>query len=150
MIRTTSPLSIVPIVLLTLAALLVGCQQQRYDPDRATRPFPSHLHQPQHVDVQVFRDGTRIEIVNATARSYRDFDLWINQRYVKQIDALPAGETRRFSLWEFYDERGETMNAGGFFRTYEPDPVVMAQIQVDDESPLIGLVVVREEPLEAR
>lgn len=42
------------------------------------------------------------------------------------------------------------MNAGGFFRVYEPDPVRLVQIQVDDQSPLLGLVTIRDEPLEER
>ena len=89
-----------------------------------------------------------IELVNATVHSYENFTLWINQRYMLKVDALPAGERLRLSLWDFYDERGERMNAGGFFRVYDPDPVRLVQIQIDDHSPLVGLITIRDEPLE--
>lgn len=94
--------------------------------------------------MQVFRSGPDIEIVNATAQSYRDFDLWVNQRFVHHIDALPAGESLTLSLWDFFDERGERFNAGGFFRTMEPTPVRLVQIEQSPESALIGLVAIPE------
>ncbi|TVQ51143.1 MAG: hypothetical protein EA377_13245 [Phycisphaerales bacterium] len=130
--------------------LTTGCARQQYFPERAAAAYPHELHAASSVDIQVFRDETNIELVNATATTYRDFKLWVNQRYVKDIDRLAAGETRRFSLWDFYDERGEVMNAGGFFRFFAPDPVRLVQIQVDDESPLIGLIAIPAEPLEER
>ena len=125
-----------------------GCGRTLYDPAKATRPYPAHLHRADSVDVQVFREGTNIELVNATARSYRDFDLWINQRYVAQVDALPAGETVRLSLRGFRDERGEQLNAGGFWRTKEPTPVRLVQIQLADDQPMIGLVTIRAEEVD--
>ncbi len=109
--------------------MLFGCGARKYDPNLATRPYPVHLHQPESVDIQVFRKGVNLELVNATARSYRDFDLWVNQRYVRHIEKLAAGESIRVSLWGFRDERGEVINAGGFWRTDEPTPVRMVQIQ---------------------
>jgi len=128
------------------------------NPRRATRAYPEHLHlqeisvlaegpvrMPRAVDMQVFRDGGHIEIVNSTARSYHDFDLWINQRYMRSVDRLEAGETRRFDLHGFYDERGEVISAGGFFATRAPTPVRLVQIQVDDTQPLIGLITIRSE-----
>lgn len=130
-----------------LAALLLtaGCGSVRFHPDRATRPYPVELHTANSVDIQVFRDGTTIELRNATPVTYRDFDLWINQRYVSRVAALPAGEAVRLSLWDFYDERGETMIAGGLFRTYPATPVRLVQIQIEPEAPLIGLVTIRAE-----
>lgn len=130
--------------------LTAGCARSQYFPERAAEAYPHELHVASSVDIQVFRDETNIEIVNATGTTYRDFTLWINQRYMKKVDRLRAGETRRFSLWQFYDERGEVMNAGGFFRIYAPDPVRLVQIQIDDESPLIGLIAIPAEPLEER
>ncbi|MEY4943596.1 MAG: hypothetical protein RL254_1777, partial [Planctomycetota bacterium] len=47
------------------------------------------------VDIQVIptvTEGT-IKVVNPTPVSYRNFDLWINQRYVRHVDALLAGES---------------------------------------------------------
>lgn len=142
--RYTTPVKIPVSVAFVLLALLAGCARPQYYPARATTAYPDHLHRPDAVDIHVFRDSTEIEVVNATARSFRNFRLWINQRYMHEVDELLAGQTRRFSLWDFYDERGEVMNAGGFWRIYEPDPVRLVQIQVDEQTPLIGLIAVRE------
>jgi hypothetical protein len=126
--------------------MLTGCAGQLYMPDRATVPYPHHLHEPNAVDIQVFRDGTTIELVNATARSYHDFDLWINQRWTQHVGSLPAGGRLRLSLWEFFDERGERLYAGGFWRVREPTPVRLVQIQTGDDQPLIGLVAIPADP----
>lgn len=133
---------------LLIVSVFASCERQRYFPELAGPPFPERLHEANAVDIQVFRKGTSIELVNATPREYRDFKLWVNQRYMKSVDHLEPGQTLRLSLWEFHDERGEVMNAGGFFRAYEPTPVRMVQMQLDDESPLIGLIAVRRDPLE--
>lgn len=136
-----------PIIYITVAAACLshfGCQPKMYVPDRATRAYPVDRHTTQTVDMQVFRSGPRIEIVNATANSYHDFDLWVNRRYVHHIEALPAGESLTLSLWDFFDERGERFNAGGFFRTTEPTPVRLVQIEQSPESPLVGLIAIPE------
>ncbi len=122
-----------------------GCAEIRYDPHRATRAYPDDLHQPKAIDIQVFRDGTSIEIVNSTPHSYRDFDLWINQRYVVRVDSMLAGETIRLSLREFYDRWGEAFGAGGFLRTVEPTPVRLVEMQLGEDEPLISLIAIRAE-----
>ncbi len=133
---------------LLLGGTLLGCQDIRYDPARGTQSYPHHLHQANSVNIQVFREETTIELVNATTRSYAEFDLWVNQRYVSRIESLPAGATLRLSLWDFYDERGESLNAGGLFRSDDPTPVRLVEIQTSDEEPLIGLITIRAEPVE--
>ncbi len=127
---------------------LVGCARSLFDPALATRPYPDQLHRADSVDIQVFREDATLELVNATARSYSDFDLWINQRYVHHVDVLRAGETVRVSLWDFYDERGEVINAGGFWRTEEPTPVRLVEIQSGPDEPMIGLITIRSEEVE--
>ena len=126
---------------------LTGCERKMYDPEWATQPYPSRLHSTQTVDMQVFRRETEIEIVNSTARSYQDIDVWVNQRYVHAVDSLPAGQTVTLSLWDFHDEWGGTFNAGGFFRAYEPTPVRLVEIQPGAAQPLVGLVTIRREPV---
>jgi hypothetical protein len=97
--------------------------------------------------MQVFRDFTEIEIVNTTAHSYSDVDVWVNQRYVSHVDAIPAGQSITLSLWDFKDEYGNRFYAGGFFRTYTATPVRMVEIQTSAEAPLIGLVAIRAEEI---
>jgi hypothetical protein len=132
------------VVIFLLILVTAGCGRRMYDPALATRPYPNDLHRPEAVDIQVFRHGPSIEIVNATARTYNDFDLWINQRFVHRVEALPAGGTIRVSLWDFYDVRGDRFSAGGLWRTEPPTPLRLAQIQPDENEPLIGLVTIPE------
>ncbi|MHC4129768.1 MAG: hypothetical protein ACYSUA_16700 [Planctomycetota bacterium] len=122
----------VVICLLTLVA--AGCGRRMYNPALATRPYPHDLHRPEAVDIQVFRHGPSIELVN--------FDLWVNQRFVRRVEALPAGGTIRVSLWGFYDVRGDRFSAGGLWRTEPPTPLRLTQIQPDENEPLIGLVTI--------
>ena len=133
--------TIIGMLLLTL----LGCHTKVFYPEHATRPYPFDLHTTDTVDIQVFRDGVNIQVVNATARSYNDFDLWVNQRYVRHIEALPVGQSLTLSLWDFYDERGERPIAGGFWRTQEPTRVRLVEIQTDPQGPMIGLIAIRGE-----
>src|SRR5262245_64685 len=75
--------SISLILLVTALWGVTACSSRRYDSARATRPYPIALHRAQAVDVQVFRQGTNIQLVNSSATSYRNFDLWLNQRYMQ-------------------------------------------------------------------
>ena len=141
-------LGLTPALVLPCLLLLVGCGPVRYDPDLAARPYPADLPRAETADIQLFRDGTAIEIVNATPVSYEAFNLWINQRFVRSVASLPAGSSRALSLWDFRDERGEVIRAGGFFRTQEPTPVVLAEIETTNEAGepvLIGLITIPSE-----
>ena len=130
------------LAVMLIAGALAGCPSVRYDPLRASRPYPRDLHTTHTVDIQVFRDSTSIELVNATPRSYENFELWINQRYRRRIDSLPAGATIKVSLWRFFDERGETLNAGGLLATDLPTPVYLVEIQEAEDQPLVGLIAI--------
>ncbi len=134
-----------PFILIVVVLLAGGCERVMYDPARATRPYPAHLHRTSSIDVQVFRRGPSMEIVNSTPTSYEDFDIWLNRRYVRHMDVMRAGETVRISLWDFWDVRGDRFSAGGFWRTEEPTPLKLVQLEVGDEQPLIGLVTIDEE-----
>jgi hypothetical protein len=124
------------------AASAVGCQRYPYDPTKATRPYPVASRQERVADIQVIPDpgnGT-IRIVNPTAASYRDFDLWLNKRYVRRVESLAAGETVTLRIDSFWDERGEGPFPGGWFRYFAPTPIVLVQIQETPDSPLVGLI----------
>ncbi len=128
-----------------LLAVLAGCNTVNIDPERATRPYPRELKQESVVRVQVIPGGTHMEVVNATARSYRDFDLWLNQRYVTHVNELLAGQTLIIPLREFWDWRGEGPFEGGIFRYYAPTPIVLVQAQMTPDTPFIGFMAVLPE-----
>jgi hypothetical protein len=137
----------IPIV---AAAELGGCAHTAYDPALATLPYPTDLHTNSVVDMQVFRRGTSIEIVNSTARSYADFDLWLNQRYVRRVDSLRAGESIHLSLWDFHDEYGDVFYAGGFFRTRPATPLRLVEIQQGPDQKMVGLITIRAEDVKVK
>ncbi len=106
------------------------------------RPYPYDAPILRTLDVQVFRDGSKIELVNHTTQPLADFDLWLNERYVRRIEALPPGESVTVSLYEFLDEYQEPFRGGGLWSTKLPDPVVKAEVQ--DSEGLVGLIVIPE------
>ena len=133
-----------------LVLLVTGCERVHYDSNMATRTYPAALHQPKSVDIQVFRKGSTMEIVNSTATTYRNCDVWINKRFVGHLGMLAAGETVQLSLWDFWDERGDRLSAGGFWRTRPATPVRLVQLQVNDQEPLVGLIMIRQEDMRER
>jgi len=125
-----------------LAVCPIGCRQFTYAPDRASRPYPAHLPRGETVRVQVLSDGVAIDVVNATATAYREFDLWLNRRYRRFVPRLDPGESITLRLDTFWDHLGEGPQVGGFFASRDPTPIVLAEIQTDETSPLVGLVAV--------
>lgn len=130
------------LVAIAAGASGAGCQRYPYDPTKATRAYPSELAQAALVDVQVIPqiDEGTLTLVNATSTSYRDFDLWLNRRYVRRVESLPAGQSITLPVESFWDERGEGPFPGGWFRYYAPTPIVLVQIQTAPDAPFIGLI----------
>ena len=130
---------------LALAALSAGCETMRYEPTKATRAYPANLPQARVAEVQVFNDGDAMLIVNATVETWSNVDIWLNQRYLKHVDALAAGQTLRIPLGEFWDVRGEGPFPGGLLRYYPPTPIRLVQIQTAPDAPLIGFLSIPTE-----
>jgi len=131
--------------ILALAAatvLAAGCRPVLYEPDMATRPYPQWIRQGETLQIQVLNDGDTMTLINATARSFENVDLWLNQRYLHHVDRIGAGETLRIPMSSFWDVRGEGPNPGGLLRYFQPTPIRLVQIQTDERSPFIGLVAV--------
>ena len=131
--------------LLLIFILLCSCQNPAGNPNLASVRYPMELHLSSSVPIQVLRDREYISIVNSTAVDYTNAILWINQRYSGELSPIPAGSTLRFNLWSLRDVYGEQFNAGGIWRTDEPTPLVIAELQLNEEEPLVGLVVIGEE-----
>lgn len=125
---------------LASALLLAGCSTVPYEPTRATRPYPRELPKGPVAQVQVIPGPHSIRLVNATANAYANFDLWLNQRYLTHVDSLASGQTLDVPLDSFWDERGESPFQGGWFRYYQPTPIVLVQAQFDEKSPLLGFI----------
>ena len=124
--------------------MMVGCQSPPPDVSKVTMSYPHQLHSTGTEPIQVIRDQEHITIVNSTAHSFGSSNLWINQQYTQPLPPIPAGSTLRVNLWDCYDDLGDQFNAGGFWRTDEPTQLVLAQLQLGDEQPLVGLLVIGE------
>lgn len=131
--------------MLLCATGVVGCYNPSPDPTLATASYPMELHKAISVPIQVIRDEQHIEIINSTAVDYENTVLWINQRFSAPIPPMPAGSSIRFNLWNLNDAYGEQLHAGGFWRTNRPTPIVIAELQLSEDTPLVGLIVINGE-----
>ena len=131
-----------PKAILLLGCLLLagGCFPKRYNPAKATKMYPAELGQSEVVEVQVSRSGNTMKVVNGTAIDFRDIKLWLNRRYMLEVDRIAPGATVRFDMGSFWDAWGGGPNPGGLLRWYAPTPVVLVQAQIDETSPLIGFL----------
>ncbi len=105
-------------------------------------PYPYELHTTNVIPIQVFRDGTHIEIVNSTDNSWSDLTVWINQRFAAKLSQLPAGQRVSMNLFDFRDDLGEQFRAGGLLRTRPAAKVELVELQSGLEQPLVGLISV--------
>ncbi len=118
-----------------------GCAREtRITEGTVPRGYPYSTPALQVIDIQVFRDDAEVRLVNMTANSYHEFDLWLNERYVRRVGHLPAGETIRLSLYEFVDEYEEGLRAGGFLSTGRSDPIIKVEIETPDG--MLGLIAI--------
>ena len=134
---------------LVLSAV-VSCTMVPYEPEKATRPYPFELPQGSVVQIQVIPQTDALKIINSTAVNYKNFDLWLNQRYVVHIPELLAGQTVVVPLDSMWDQSGGTPFSGGLLRYFQSTPLVLVQIQADEKSPLVGLVPTLPETVRAR
>jgi hypothetical protein len=130
------------VITLAIILLLTACQNPSGNPALASAPYPMNLHISNSVPIQVIRDGEFVKIVNSTADDYNSATLWVNQRYSCKLSPLPAGNTMRLNLWTLRDSFGEKFNAGGIWRTDDPTVLIIAELQIADDAPLVGLVVI--------
>jgi hypothetical protein len=128
--------------LFSIFFLVTACQNPAGNPELASQPYPMNMHVAQSVPIQVIRNGEHIKIVNSTADDYPTPTLWVNQRFSGQLPSLLAGDTMRINLWSLRDSFGERFNAGGIWRTDEPTPLIIAELQNPESAQLVGLIVV--------
>ena len=135
----------VAISLLAYMAMSGGCFPKRYNAAKATERYPSELPVEKIANVQVTRDSNHMVIVNGTVIDFKDMKLWLNRRYMHQVERIAPGETVRISMGEFWDVWGGGPNPGGLLRWYDPTPVVLLEAQIDETSPLIGFLSIPNE-----
>ena len=80
------------------------------------------------LDIVVVRDRAAIELINRSARTYRDHQIWINQEYVTHADLIRIGTDNRFALTSFINHHGQFFPVGGFLTPDMIRPVVLAEL----------------------
>ena len=140
MIHRLSSLMLLLSASMGMLTLGFGCNAPNFDPKLATRPYPFDLHTTDVVPIQVFRDGTTIEIVNSTDRTWSDATIWVNQRYAAPLKSLQPGQRVSMDLFLFRDDIGEQFRAGGLFRTRPAAKVELIEIQEAEGMPMIGMI----------
>lgn len=127
-------------IAIAASALIGGCAQRAVVNFEDAREYPLEAVQNETLNIQVFRNGTQIQLTNTSARTLPAGTLWINQWWFQEVPELAPGESLELGLRDFVDRYGQPFRAGGFFATRDPDLVVLAQWQTQDD--LLGLVVV--------
>lgn len=106
--------------------------------------FPVGDRRAEVLDIQVLREGTNIRMTNATALPLGPGRLWLNEWYSHPVESFAPGQTVVLPISRFIDEAGVRMEAGGFFATKSPTPIVAAHFEQDDL--LYGFIVVASRP----
>ena len=84
--------------------------------------------------------GGDLILVNASPFAFENVDVWVNQRYMLQLDRLDVGETRTTWFGDYFDQWGETPVAGGFFRTEFRRPRLV-EFEIDREGPVRAVAI---------
>lgn len=100
---------------------------QNVDPLSKMR-FPKAAPTGDDWDIIILRDGASIELVNRTASSYRDFYLWLNRRYVSQIELIQIGTGNRVQLSQFIDQHRQSFPVGAILAPDKARPLICADL----------------------
>jgi len=100
---------------------------QNVDPLSKMR-FPKAAQIGDDWDIIILRDGASIELVNRTASSYRDLYLWLNRRYVSQIELIQIGTDNRVQLSQFIDQHRQPFPVGAILAPDKARPLICADL----------------------
>jgi hypothetical protein len=78
-----------------------------------------------HAAAVVNRDDGTIRIFNYTNEPINNAKLWVNQSYVRRLDAIPANGSKRVSFSELYNSKAQTFTAA-------KAPITSVQLQTGD------------------
>ncbi len=130
-------------LLAAIVIVLSGCASPPLEPGPA---FPEALVQQRTLDIQIRRDVRTISLTNTTAADLPAGRMWLNKWFSREMpDGLGVAQSASFDLGEFVDEFGERFRGGGFFASDDPDDLVLAQYEAENESGdpiLLGFVVI--------
>lgn len=93
------------------------------------------------LSMTVIQDRKSIKITNRTVDSYKDVQVWINQRYVTRVSDIPVGKTTSIALSSFINQYGEKYPTPGLFRPDRSFPALLVEIYQPDQNKRYRLIV---------
>ena len=130
-VRVAYP-SAMSVLLIGAALALCSCHPPLESSDEVTdlarMPYPAQVQQGEDLAIVLRRTGDHIEVTNTTAQSYENVWMWLNQRYVGQIDLLTLGTGNRYDLGRFVNSHGERYPRGGFLKPDKSFPIILAEL----------------------
>lgn len=127
------------LALTLIACTIPACAPASKDPGPA---YPSTITQSGALDIHVFKTDTTVVFTNSTARNLPAGRLWLNGWWSAPTEPIPIGQAVEMPLDAFVDRDGDVFRGGGFFASRDPQRLVRAQLQTQDQ--LLGLVVVQD------
>lgn len=111
-----------------------GCEQDQPVLDDPTAETLSALRYPglaeygPDLDVVVTRSGSHIRLINRTATRYEGMQLWLNQQYVQQAQAIEIGDNPQLHLATFINRHREPFPTGTFLQPDRARAVISMEL----------------------
>lgn len=93
------------------------------------------------IDITVIQDSKSIKLTNRTVTSYKNVQVWVNQRYVTRVDNIPVGKTTSIPLKHLINQYGEKYPTPGLFRPDRSFPALLVEIYEPDQNKRYRLIV---------
>jgi len=94
----------------------------------AAMEYPADQERGDDLDIIVVHKADTLLLVNRTPRAYRDVTLWLNQQYVRPLDAIDIGTENRIDLRTAVNEHGQSYPVGSFLKPDKRMQLVQAEI----------------------
>lgn len=108
---------LVGVFMLVAVVVLLGCHRhERIETPRAEAlaelRYPADAEVGPSLDVLAETWRHELHLINRTARTYRDMQLWLNREYVREVERVRIGEGNYFDLRSFVNRWQEPYPIG--------------------------------------
>lgn len=142
-IPSTAPVSLCLCGCLLLL-LLGGCEAVSHiatslgpdQPAERVEPvlYPEDAPVGEPLEVEVIRVSRRhVNLVNRTAHSYQDLEVYLNHQFGGTIESLPVGQSIEVSLSQFVNHHGERYPVGSLLEPDKSQKLILAEAMVDGQ-----------------
>jgi hypothetical protein len=140
-----------------LFAMSACATTNRIDTDRAVAlsklVYPVDGQYADDLDIEIYRSGGKVRIINRSTRTFTDAQLWLNQQWVGIVDHIEIGTgvhsalvaANEFELDNFIDQYRRPYPVGSLLAPDKTQELVFAELFVPEEGKRYRLAV-RYEP----